>query len=120
MDMTSTTSVGTASVAQPSEALSPTRVVGDSQGATSPSVLRCHSLVLRTQPTLLRVLLANAKGVGSTDGADGDAGDGDEGIVTEVSVDDEPEVFIELIKFVYMNTCHVDQANVKALMQSAD
>ncbi|CAE7180010.1 ppiA, partial [Symbiodinium pilosum] len=31
----------------------------------------------------------------------------------EVTVDDEPEVFLEMIKFVYLNTCHVDQANVK-------
>lgn len=38
----------------------------------------------------------------------------------EVMVDDEPEVFLEMIRFVYLNTCHVDQGNVKALMHIAD
>ncbi|CAK9081245.1 Peptidyl-prolyl cis-trans isomerase A [Durusdinium trenchii] len=38
----------------------------------------------------------------------------------EVTVDDEPEVFLEMIRFVYLNTCHVDQGNVKALMHIAD
>ncbi|CAE7525967.1 BTBD2 [Symbiodinium natans] len=38
----------------------------------------------------------------------------------EVTVDDEPEVFLEMIKFVYLNTCHVDQSNVKALLHIAD
>ncbi|CAK0904354.1 unnamed protein product [Prorocentrum cordatum] len=37
-----------------------------------------------------------------------------------VTVRDEPEVFLEMIKFVYLNTCHVDQSNVKALMHIAD
>ena len=26
----------------------------------------------------------------------------------------EPQVFLEMIRFVYLNTCHVDQGNVKA------
>ncbi|CAE7243245.1 Klhl7, partial [Symbiodinium sp. CCMP2592] len=38
----------------------------------------------------------------------------------EVTVDDEPEVFLEMIRFVYLNTCHVDQSNVKALLHIAD
>eukprot|EP00929_Paragymnodinium_shiwhaense_P115443 TRINITY_DN8431_c0_g1_i1.p1 TRINITY_DN8431_c0_g1~~TRINITY_DN8431_c0_g1_i1.p1 ORF type:complete len:799 (-),score=142.36 TRINITY_DN8431_c0_g1_i1:117-2513(-) len=38
----------------------------------------------------------------------------------EVTVDDEPDVFLEMIRYVYLNTCHVDQSNVKALMQIAD
>jgi len=40
--------------------------------------------------------------------------------LTEVTIQDEPDVFLEVIKFVYMNTCHVEQANVKALIQAAD
>lgn len=38
----------------------------------------------------------------------------------EVTVDDEPEVFLEMIKFVYLGSCHVDKANVKALIHIAD
>lgn len=38
----------------------------------------------------------------------------------EVVVDDEPEVFLEMIKFVYLNTCQVDHTNVKAMMHVAD
>ncbi|CAE8607418.1 unnamed protein product [Polarella glacialis] len=40
--------------------------------------------------------------------------------IVEVIVDDEPEVFLDMIKFVYLNTCDVDQNNVKALMHIAD
>eukprot|EP00929_Paragymnodinium_shiwhaense_P115444 TRINITY_DN8431_c0_g2_i1.p1 TRINITY_DN8431_c0_g2~~TRINITY_DN8431_c0_g2_i1.p1 ORF type:complete len:813 (-),score=143.84 TRINITY_DN8431_c0_g2_i1:712-3150(-) len=40
--------------------------------------------------------------------------------LSEVAVEDEPEIFLEMIKFVYLNTCHVDQSNVKALMHVAD
>eukprot|EP00930_Biecheleria_cincta_P026288 TRINITY_DN18548_c1_g1_i1.p1 TRINITY_DN18548_c1_g1~~TRINITY_DN18548_c1_g1_i1.p1 ORF type:complete len:782 (-),score=120.18 TRINITY_DN18548_c1_g1_i1:182-2527(-) len=39
---------------------------------------------------------------------------------TEVTVDDEPEVFLEMIKFVYLSSCHVDKTNVKALIHIAD
>lgn len=38
----------------------------------------------------------------------------------EVTVDDEPEVFLEMIRFVYLSTCNVDDSNVKALMLVAD
>jgi len=141
--------------------LSPSRAASEPQVPTSPPFLRCHSLVLQTQPSLHRALLANATMVAAnlagsagttSEGGDIDHlaivdGEDSSGLhrhgsslsrrdssssprvlphggldrtLTEVTVEDEPEVFIEVIKYVYMNTCHVDQGNVKALMQSAD
>lgn len=38
----------------------------------------------------------------------------------KVTVDDDAEVFLEMMRFIYLNTCHVDQNNVKALMHIAD
>eukprot|EP00446_Apocalathium_sp_SHHI-4_P019684 CAMPEP_0177279828 /NCGR_PEP_ID=MMETSP0367-20130122/70040_1 /TAXON_ID=447022 ORGANISM="Scrippsiella hangoei-like, Strain SHHI-4" /NCGR_SAMPLE_ID=MMETSP0367 /ASSEMBLY_ACC=CAM_ASM_000362 /LENGTH=389 /DNA_ID=CAMNT_0018736519 /DNA_START=4 /DNA_END=1169 /DNA_ORIENTATION=- len=40
--------------------------------------------------------------------------------ITEVWTDDDPETFLEMIKFVYLNTCHVDHSNVKAMIKLAD
>eukprot|EP00928_Gymnodinium_smaydae_P008123 TRINITY_DN12940_c0_g3_i1.p1 TRINITY_DN12940_c0_g3~~TRINITY_DN12940_c0_g3_i1.p1 ORF type:complete len:874 (-),score=183.43 TRINITY_DN12940_c0_g3_i1:57-2579(-) len=151
-----------------------------------PASIRCHSLILRTQPTLLQTLLAHgvrngsmacggsmqssacdaseedaAAATGAPCGAGGcgcgsatsageedavacGAGGGDlppagvsspssaaasgrapaafmnESASVSVFVDDEPEVFLEMLKFVYLNTCHVDHSNIKALMIIAD
>jgi len=38
----------------------------------------------------------------------------------EVAVTDEPEVFLEMLKFVYLNTLQIDSTNVKALLLIAD
>ncbi|CAE7222324.1 ppiA [Symbiodinium microadriaticum] len=100
--------------------------------------LRCHSLLLRTQPVLLDRLLAQQECRPDKDFAvlpdpvqepaeveavnsprTATAGPAPEKPV-EVTVDDEPEVFLEMIRFVYLNTCHVDQSNVKALLHIAD
>ena len=35
-------------------------------------------------------------------------------------MDDDAEVFLEMIRFIYLNTCHVEHNNVKALMHIAD
>lgn len=143
-----------------------------------PSSLRCHSLLLRTQPVLWQTLLQNSRvsrpspgclpalaaaaaaaaaataaDVGTSRGdassaggasleecQDGTGSFGSEcsppaglhGLdvaaaveqlgekLIEVTVDDEPEVFLEMLKFVYLNTCLVDHANVKALVLVAN
>jgi len=131
----------------------------------APASIRCHTLVLRTQPSLLEILLpSNPRQLGSNvEVGDQEVAASLSGCVrqaidyaeyvpkspsltgretlgdsmehsfdctperlpdyermVEVTVDDEPEVFIEMIRFVYLNTCHVDQGNVKAMMQMAD
>eukprot|EP00927_Polykrikos_kofoidii_P038693 TRINITY_DN33101_c0_g1_i1.p1 TRINITY_DN33101_c0_g1~~TRINITY_DN33101_c0_g1_i1.p1 ORF type:complete len:481 (+),score=72.38 TRINITY_DN33101_c0_g1_i1:75-1517(+) len=148
--------------------------------------LRCHSLVLRTQPTLMQTLLNIGASVRSSSdrggmcsavsSADSDAavntdegpeasveasgtgdcaqdstacggcgttesvcasstGEGSAGRVsprapagrfsppdrlTEITIDDEPEIFLEMIRFVYLGNCVTDHSNVKALIQVAD
>merc|ERR1719215_818244 len=153
---------------------SPTRCAGSGEGGchSPPVPLRCHSLVLRTQPSLLEKLgvlaaLGSRRRSSSPEGVDAELSNSDGGPGTgapgsgtgphdgapswngssaesqtelscvdtmsertverttdermaEVTVEDEPEVFLEMIKFVYLNTCHVDHANVKALLRIAD
>eukprot|EP00419_Tripos_fusus_P008410 CAMPEP_0172675300 /NCGR_PEP_ID=MMETSP1074-20121228/13189_1 /TAXON_ID=2916 /ORGANISM="Ceratium fusus, Strain PA161109" /LENGTH=699 /DNA_ID=CAMNT_0013492753 /DNA_START=266 /DNA_END=2363 /DNA_ORIENTATION=- len=111
-----------------------------------PPTLRCHTLMLRTQPLLLETLLSSRKPQpsspdrGRSEAPSDDVADlvrlpesascwtgghSEQSIdrssrPLEAFVDDEPEVFLEMIKFVYLNTCNVDHANVKAMMHVAD
>lgn len=91
------------------------------------AILRCHMLVLRTQPSLWQALLSSSNaGSGRSPSLDGNEADGPTEVdhrregALEIIVDDEPEIFLEMIKFVYLNTCHVDHTNMKALMLVAD
>jgi len=111
--------------------------------AMVPTSLRCHTLVLKTQPSLLEMLLKPQPGspdVGRAEAPSDDIADlvklqasascspgghSEQSMdctsrTSEAVVDDEPEVFLEMIKFVYLNTCQVDHANVKAMMHVAD
>lgn len=84
-------------------------------------------LVLRTQPSLWQALLSrSSSGLGRSVSLDGNETDGHSDVdhrrdgVLDIIVDDEPDIFLEMIKFVYLNTCHVDHNNMKALMLVAD
>mmetsp|Transcript_53888 Transcript_53888/g.98523 ORF Transcript_53888/g.98523 Transcript_53888/m.98523 type:complete len:772 (-) Transcript_53888:84-2399(-) len=145
------------SMGSPNRILSPLRPTPVAEVEKVPGPLRCHSLVLQTQPTLLEKLVpSNGRGrqtsgeeplsegvteisdtgpVSSSSEAFPPPQEGDLTLpstvlaehtatsgtgMVEVTVDDEPEIFLEMIKFVYLNTCNVDQSNVKALMLVAD
>lgn len=128
---------------------SPSRNLMEASPQSLPSSLRCHSLMLQTQPSLFHTLFPNfGKGsfckseAGDTDVSEAEqmttegesspclTGEGYNTDVAsscdassklhEVTVDDEPDVFLELIKFVYLGTCQIEDSNVKALLLVGD